>query len=194
MTKDRLSYPLSLVHRDAPDFLFRVYDPIQEKDVEIGIEKIESVPQNEAEKEFLREKFGGPEVYYITHHKPVEVRKCSKELKQEIKDNCPGPGWEGDEAATEWADAMLYSVKKKMVIFEKKCFKKFEKNWLLIYDNWSLPPFDSEREAELLLPKIKELSCFDKFDIVFIITGNKICEYSSTGFVQLENNDLWAEN
>ncbi len=73
----------------------------------------------------------------------------------------------------------------------KEGFEKFEQNWLLIYDNWSLPAPDREKAANFLLPKIRECNSFANFDSVYIITGNFINNFSNTGIVQHEINDLW---
>jgi len=86
---------------------------------------------------------------------------------------------------------MLHFVKGKIETLAKEGFEKFKQNWLLIYDNWSLPALDREKAAEFLLPKIIESSCFDSFGSVYIFTGNLVCEFSNTGIVRHEVNDLW---
>jgi hypothetical protein len=73
----------------------------------------------------------------------------------------------------------------------KEGFEKFRQNWLLIYDNWSLPVLDREKAAQFLPPKIIESNCFNSFSSVYIITGNLVYEFSNTGIVQHEINNLW---
>lgn len=183
--KDKLSYPLELIHRERPDFLLKT------NDVEIGIEHTEAVPQNEAQKTVLRDKLDGPEVYFISRHKPEDQKKSAKKLIEEIHANHFDHGWEGDSVEREWSEVMLYFVKSKLETFAKEGFKKFKRNWLLIYDNWHLPEPNLELAAELLLPKIIECSCFDSFDSVYIFTGNHVCEFSSTGSMLHQMNNLW---
>jgi hypothetical protein len=118
----------------------------------------------------LRDKVDGPEVHFISHHQPGEPRKSAKELIEEIQVNHSGPGWEGDSVEREWSEAMLYFVKSKIETLAKDGFEKFKRNWLLIYDNWSLPALEREKAAQILLSKIIESNCFDTFDSVYIIT------------------------
>lgn len=183
--KDRLLYPIELIQRERPDFLLKA------NDVEIGIEHTEAVPQNEAQKTALRDKVDGPEVYFISRHQPGKSKKPAKELIKEIQANYPGSGWAGDAAEREWSNAMLHFIKGKVNTFTKEGFEKFKQNWLLIYDNWSLPALYQEKAVELLLPKIIGSNCFDSFCTVYIITGNVVCEFSNTGIMQHEIYDLW---
>ncbi len=183
--KGRLSYPLELIQRERPDFLLKT------NGVQIGIEHTEAVPQNEAHKTVLRDKVDGPEVHFISHHQPGEPKKPAKELIEQIQANHSGPGWAGDSVEREWSEAMFHFVKGKIETLAKEGFEKFKQNWLLIYDNWSLPALDREKAAQFLLPKTIETNCFDNFDSVYIITGNLLCEFSNTGIVQHEINDLW---
>jgi hypothetical protein len=183
--KDQLAYPLELIQRERPDFLLKA------NETQIGIEHTAAVPQNEAHKTVLRDRVDGPEVYFISHHQPGEAKKPAKELIQEIQANQSGPGWVGDSVEREWSEAMLHFVTGKIETLEKEGFEKFERNWLLIYDNWSLPALDREKAAQFLLLKIKESTCFDSFDCVYIIIGNFVFEFSNVGIVQHEINKLW---
>ena len=183
--KGQLSYPIELIQRERPDFLLKA------NGVEIGIEHTEAVPQNEAHKTVLRDKVDGLEVHFISHHQPGEPKKPAKKLIEEIQANHSGPSWVGDSVEREWSEVMLYFVKGKIGALAKEGFEKFEQNWLLIYDNWSLPVLDREKSTQFLLPKIIASNCFANFDSVYIITGNFVCEFSNTGIVQHKINDLW---
>lgn len=184
--KGRLSFPLELIRRERPDFLLRVSNK------EIGIEHTEAVPQNEAHKAVLRDEVNGPKTYFITHHTPSEPKRTRKDLTQEIEANRMGSGWAGDSVEREWADAMFYFIKDKMGIFMKGGFEKFMQNWLLIYDNWSLPDLHVEEATPFLFDLAKKNSCFDKFDCIYIITGSFVCEFTKTGIKQYETVNLWA--
>lgn len=185
MGKSQLSYPLELIQRERPDFLLKA------NGIEVGIEHTEAVPQNEAHKTALRDKVDGPEVHFISHNQPGEPKKTAKELIEEIQANHSGSGWAGDSVEREWSEAMHHFVKGKMETFEKEGFEKFKQNWLLIYDNWSLPALDREKAAQFLLPKLIESDSFNSFGIVYIITGDLVCEFSITGIVQHHTNELW---
>jgi len=183
--KTHLSYPLEIIQRERPDFVLKA------NGLEIGIEHTECVPQNEAHKTALRDKVDAPVVHFISHHQPGESKKHAKELIEEIKVNDSGFGWTGDSAEREWSDAMFHFVKGKIETFAKEGFETFEYNWLLMYDNWSLPAFDRKKAAQFLLSKLRESDSFGIFSSVFIITGDLICEFTDTGIVQHELNNLW---
>lgn len=54
-----LGYPLSLVHRDRPDY------QLEMDGRRIGVEHTEAVPENEAHRSALREQGHGPDVHFI---------------------------------------------------------------------------------------------------------------------------------
>lgn len=183
--KSQLSYPLELIQRERPDFL------LKSNGVEIGIEHTEAVPQNDAHKTVLRDKVDGPEVHFISHNQPGEAKQSAKELIEEIQANHSGSGWAGDSVEREWSEAMHYFVKKKMETIAKEGFEKFKQNWLLIYDNWSLPALDRETAAQFLFPKLIESDSFNSFCRVYIITGDLLCEFSVNGIAQYKANEFW---
>ncbi len=185
LDKNRFLYPIKLIHRERPDFL------LETNGILIGIEHTEAVPQNEAHKTVLRDKVDGPEVYFISRHQPGEPEKPAKKLIEEIQANHSDSGWTSDSVEREWVEAMLHTVKSKIEILAKDGFEKFDQNWLLIYDNWSLPALDQKKAGQLLLLKLKGSNSFDNFDSVYIITGNLVFEFSSTGVDEHEINDLW---
>lgn len=182
---NHLSYPINLTQRERPDFLL-VTDSVK-----IGIEHTEAVPQNEAHKTVLRENAGGSEVYFISHHKPGEIKKTAKHLKKEIEENRAGNGWAGDSVEREWPKAMFHFINTKIDTLMKEGFERFNKDWLLIYDNWSLPALDREEAVPILLKLSMDNGSFEKFDHIYIITGNRLYEFSSTGVTPHEINDLW---
>jgi hypothetical protein len=77
------------------------------------------------------------------------------------------------------------------VTASKEGFEKFKKNWLLIYDNWTLPVPNRKKAAQFLFPEIIKTDCFDTFSTVYIITGSVVLEFCNTGFVSLNINNLW---
>lgn len=184
--EDCLSYPLELLQQERPDFLLKTVS------MQIGIEHTEVVPQNEAHKATLRDNGNGPEVYFISHHQPGEPQKTAKQLIQAIETNHAGKWWIGDSVEREWSEAMFFYIQSKIDNFMKEEFKKFEQNWLLIYDNWSLPALEREQATQLLSKKILENNCFEKFDHIHIITGNFLYEFARTSVIQHKINNLWT--
>ncbi len=186
MQADLITYPVRLTHRDRPDFLLTMGNR------SIGIEHTEAVHQNEAHKDFLREKIKGPRTWFISRVLPGEPPKGRKELIKEIEDNNPGDGWEGDSAEIEWADAMLHLVRHKLTAINKAGFDRFAENWLLVCDNWSLPAPDIRKAAPLFLEGVKQSGALQEFDRIFVMTSKLFCDVSARG-VRLHNtNDLWT--
>jgi hypothetical protein len=156
----------------------------------IGIEHVEAISENEARRKVLREIGYGPEIYFIPHKKPGEPKKKTKKLIEEIEKNIAGNGWEGDSVETEWADAMFYFYKKKIDAAKKKGFDRFDEDWLLIYDNWSLPAPDLN-EAIQIFSGLISAGSLQGFKRVIIMTEKLFYEISGREIVSYAINDLW---
>lgn len=168
---ERLSFPLTLVHSDKPDFVLTMSGS------EIGIEHTEAVPENVARANFLREKGLGPDVYFTPHATPGESRKTADELRHEIKADNPGSGWCGDSPEREWAAAMAHYVKEKMPKATADGFVRYPANWLIIYDNWPLPAIDYAKAARHLAPLLTEMDAFSVFDAIFVHDDSHMGEF-----------------
>lgn len=180
-----ITYPVTLTHRDRPDFLFSMNQK------RIGIEHTEAVPQNEAHKSVKRENGHGPDVYFISHHKPGESKKKAKQLIKEIEADEPGDGWVGDSVEREWADAINHFVLEKKLKIAKDGFALYDENWLLVYDNWPLSVVHIENAARILLPILVDGGAFKGFNRIFVMSGKNFVEFASAGVTLHEVNDLW---
>ncbi len=167
---ERLSYPLTLIHSDKPDFVLRMSGS------EVGIEHTEAVPENVARANFLREKGLGPDVYFTPHAMPGEPRKTADELRHEIKADNPGSGWCGDSPEREWAAAMAHYVKEKIPKALADGFVRYPANWLMVYDNWPLPTIDYSKAAKYLASLLAEMDAFSVFDAIFVHDDSHMCE------------------
>ena len=185
MKADLITYPVKLIHRDRPDFMLSMGNR------RIGIEHTEAISQNEAHKAVLRQRGYGPETWYISRTLPGEPRKQHKKLIKEIKANDPGDGWEGNSPETEWADAMFCFVKDKLNTIKKNGFERFDEDWLLMYDNWTLPAPEVREAAPLFFEAVQQTSALQKFKRIFVMTEQIFCEISAIGFRVYETNDLW---
>lgn len=183
--KGYLSYPLNLHKRERPDFLL-ITDTHQ-----IGIEHTKAIPQNEAKKDVLREQGNSPEGYFASHNLPGEPIKTKKTLLKEIEENRADDGWVGDSSEREWAQAMLNTINKKLTTLLKDGFESFDRDWLLICDNWNVPLLQHHEAASLLLKSVDGSGALDRFELIFIITGNDICEFSTKGLQFFEVNNMW---
>lgn len=168
---ERLSYPLTLIHFDKPDFVLRMSGS------EVGIEHTEAVPENVARANFLREKGLGPDVYFTPHVMPGEPRKTADELRHEIKADNPGSGWCGDSPEREWAAAMAHYVKEKIPKALADGFARYPANWLIVYDNWPLPAIDYSKAAKYLASLLAEMDAFSVFDAIFVHDDSHMCEF-----------------
>ncbi|WP_143492129.1 hypothetical protein [Pseudomonas sp. B28(2017)] len=169
---EKLLFPLSVTHNDKPDFV------IDCSSFSIGIEHIEAVSQNAAMSSFIRESGVGKGIYFIPHAAPGERVKKGKKLRQEIEADECGSGWVGDAPEREWAEAMLYFVNKKVPIVTATEFKRYEANWLLIYDNWQLPTVKPHVAANFLEDLLRRSKAFETFDSIFIISHEYLHEFS----------------
>ena len=173
LPSQRLSFPLTLEHRDRPDFLLTMGK------CSIGIEHTEAVPQNEAHASVLRDKLPCThDVYFISRVVPGEQKKPSKQLIEEICGDKPGPPWEGDSVEREWAEAMAYFAVNKLNKAKAQGFQKFERNWLLIYDNWPLPMVDVSKASKTLSKLDSMRDVMTEFDSIFVMNDIKLWELS----------------
>ncbi len=168
-----LRFPLTLEHRDRPDFVLVSHG------TSIGIELTEAVAENLARSSALREQGVGPSTYLLRRATPGEPARSSATLKQEILQDIPGRPWEGDEPEREWAAAMAHFAASKVAKAAKPGFARYEQNWLLIYDNWSLPAVDLEHASGLLLAELLAANISSTFDRVFVLGSKCLCEFGA---------------
>lgn len=165
----RLSFPLTLVHDDKPDFVLSMPSG------SVGIEQTEAVPENVARAQFLREKGSGSDVYFTPHATPGEPRKTAAELRQEIEVDEPGDGWVGNSAEREWAAAIVHYVQEKIPKATAPGFVRHPENWLMVYDNWPLPHINFAKAAALLYSLLIDINAFTVFDAIFVLHDSRIC-------------------
>ncbi|QXZ16616.1 hypothetical protein KVQ82_12140 [Pseudomonas sp. AO-1] len=167
----KLFFPLTLNHRDKPDFLLEMSNR------SIGIEHTEAVPVNAARSQVLRERGLGPDVYFIPHATPREPKKSAEELRREIEADAPGGAWGGDSPEYEWAAAMAHCGGEKLLKAMDDGFVRYPTNWLLIYDNWPLPGVNFAKAALYLAPLLASMDAYSVFDAVFIHDDSAMCEF-----------------
>ncbi|WP_431512051.1 hypothetical protein [Variovorax sp. DAIF25] len=174
LPSDRMRFPLSVIHRDKPDFL------LESGDWRVGIEHTEAVPPNIAHASFLREKGEGPEVYFTPRAVPGEAVRSAAQLREEIRADEPGEPWCGDTPEREWATAMLFSAEAKVSKARHPEFEAFGENWLLIYDAWPLPPIKPDRAGPLLWEALSTSSVPLTFDKIFVLDSTCLFEFDTT--------------
>lgn len=89
----------------------------------------------------------------------------------------PGSGWKGDAPEREWAEAMAYYVKEKMLKATADGFVRYQANWLIVYNNWPLPAIDRAKAGAYLVPFLAQMCAFSVFDAVFVHDESHVCEF-----------------
>ena len=172
---DQLNYPLMIVHDDRPDFV------VVSVENRIGIEHTEIVPENFARSSFLRSKCLGQDVYFTPRATYGEDRKTAQELKNEILSNEPSGGWHGNAPERETADAIVGFALGKTSSAQKNGYQTFDKNWLLMYNNWPGPAVDLFESALLAHSRLLTDRVFDRFDRVYILGSRALVEMTTAG-------------
>lgn len=182
-----LSFPLRIIHRDKPDFLLELNER------KVGIEITEVVPENDSAIDAYREhkEIDGP--FFLKRHLPGDAKLRGADLKREATSDDPGNGWCGDSAEREWTSAMKSFVQQKIAKSQKQDFELFERNWLLMYDNWPLPALDQAVAAKLLFESLAPKE-YVPFENIFIECSSQYWVFSHNGYCSRSINDLWASN
>jgi hypothetical protein len=159
----------------------------------IGIEVVEAVPQNKALEQASRAKLPKRRAWgrlYNIGERVMTLKEIKNEIDEQndivipedvqigadiLDDNVIGVSSLGDEIEMRWVDAMVSSVSKKKKILNKNDFEKFEKNWLLVYDNWPAPALDYNEALPLLKEKLTiKKTGQDDFDSIFLIDEHRL--------------------
>ncbi len=181
----KFEWPLSVCHRDKPDFW------IQTGGREIGAECTEGIHKDHAHVSAIKEKIGSVVLLGMSNFKWGE-KKTNKEKYQIAKqEKVTGPGWIGNSAEREWVQTMKEIIENKTVNLRDIDFDKFETNILLIYDNLHLQP-DNKVAANFLSDNLSYYWGSELvFNYVFIETGTLLLHFSIGGFKETQINDLW---
>lgn len=171
----RLSdFPLKLVKRERPDFL------LSANGVVTGVEHTEAVPQNAAKEASLRDRGIGPETYYVQPAAIGERAKSSKEIRAEIEAGKMGEGWMGDSAERSWVEAMTQFVSDKIQSAQSPDYARFDRTWLVIYDNWPAPILNHAKAVPLLTAELAKLATWSVLERVFILDESVLLEIEQT--------------
>ena len=184
---ERLAFPVSLRHRDRPDFL------IATGETQIGVEVTEAISEQYAaysalaEREFPEALLEPGHFYWGAPELSVqEMRKLFRQTQLSAKP------WMGDRPEREWALYIQSVVDAKLSKLESSEFEKFDLNWLSIYDNLSLSNDRLEKGIAFLRPLLHERwSRAPSFDTVYIEHGPVIAEISLAETNYFVLHDRW---
>jgi hypothetical protein len=182
-----LDYPLSLEHRDRPDFL------LSSGKTEIGIEVTEAVSEQYAAFSALAER-EFPDTFLDPGHfrwgaKKITVEEMRALLRQS---QLTAPPWCGDRPEREWASYIESVIESKLKKLVNPQFGRFNENWLAIYDNLSLPNVDLEKAINFLLPAlVSRWSRIPSFTSIFVEHGPVVAKLSPMETRHLVLHNLW---
>lgn len=162
LNEKKLRFPLSLIHRDKPDFY------LEFDNREIGIECTESIPEQCAWAQALWEKHfpnGFFKRDFFRWGSPKRSRDEIMEILSKSQNKLHGAVWIGKSVEKEWAQWMYECIIAKKQKLNNEDFEKFKENYLLIYDNLPQVSNDLNLSVELLSEKLCDF---------WMIIGDKI--------------------
>ncbi|MEI2782061.1 MAG: hypothetical protein V9H25_12740 [Candidatus Competibacter sp.] len=185
---DLFDYPLQIKHEDRPDFVLSM------PTVCIGIEITEAVPENWARVDALAQHKGYDNLRHIERFQPGESRRPNDEINRIALGQSKGSLWAGDSAEREWAEVMIYFSLKKIINYVNPDFRKFQNNWLVIYENWPLPAVEEDKAASLFHQQLVGLSGSLPFDKIFVECPKTFWDFTLDSYSCHTINELWAES
>ena len=104
----------------------------------------------------------------------------SKEIRAEIEADKMGKGWMGDSAERSWVEAMIQFVSGKIQSTQSPDYTRFDRTWLVIYDNWPAPILNHVKAMPLLIAELVRLATWSVFESVFILDESVLLEIEQT--------------
>jgi hypothetical protein len=183
---NKLTFPVSLTHRDRPDFLLGQGLHF------FGIEATEAIIQEYAAFSALAEREFPDALLDPGHFKPGSSQKKNNEMRCILRQvQLTGPPSVGNRGAEDWAVHMESIVRLKLKKLAEKGFEKFDENWLAIYSNLSLPSCNILDASQRLVPKIANLwDCNPAFDRIYIEHRKVILEIRKQSVTHLKLEDI----
>jgi hypothetical protein len=148
---NNLSYPLILNHQDKPDF------QLSHGNKNIGIEFTVACDQNTEAIFALAQQEDKPAMVASDEFGPGAPPLTAEQKRQII--NRPRrittPGFGDDGMEKSWCSWIIKTIKDKTNDFEKPEFKKYDENWLLIYDETLVALAKTQTAVNFLLSDIQ---------------------------------------
>lgn len=182
----RLQYPLILSKRERPDFACRFGN------FKAGIEVTGAIKEDLARLHALpdAQKDG---VIDLSLFKWRDQKKTLDELREiASQTQLTGIGWPGDAPEQELSDAMTDVVATKTKKLNDESYTCFDEDWLLIYENLSLPALNRSKSASYLCLALSEYWSDTSFTRIFIETGQFMVELSQDSLKMHELCNLWS--
>lgn len=139
--KHKIAYPFFLIHEDKPDFILSF--PTSK----IGIEVTESTSEQLARARFLLMKnypTGRLEPEFFYHNSNPKKNDEIRRILEKSNICLHGEPSYGTKIEQNWLDKTIECINIKTSKLNSSHFRKYEENWLLIYDNY-INLFDDEK-------------------------------------------------
>ncbi|HHX6291119.1 TPA: hypothetical protein ACVGJS_004725 [Pseudomonas aeruginosa] len=182
-----LAFPAEIIHSDRPDIVIKT--PLET----IGVEIVEAASPTAASLEVLRARTPeAPSIAWARKEIPGSPQLPARQLKQVLAEEVRleqdeslhhlrgGDGFAGD-GAVAWAKAMAHFVGQKMEGILKAGFSTYDRNWLLVYDNWGEQPISQAQADDQLQLELQLVGAFTVYDLVLILNDEALACFSPAG-------------
>lgn len=184
-------YPLTIEHRDKPDFALR------HQNGEIGVECVEAVPDEWYRIQEIRDRDFPDALNFGQHFQPGK-RVFTDEERIEIANGSRASyPWVGNMAEEEWAKAMEHFIGSKTNKLRSGNYSEFQNMWLLIQDECRVPIHSEEdvREAaKMCLTRISEFLVSPCFSTIYICCMGWLLSFENGRFTMKPILDLWRKD
>lgn len=183
-----LDYPLHVEHGDRPDIVLSLPSG------RTGVEITEAVPKTEADVDALSQREGIIlDFRYVPPYRAGESRHSADQKRDIAAGRHPKLPHMGHSIECNWAEAMVYFTRVKARKFTRPGFTKHQRNWLVIYDDWSPAPWlDDHDLVKRLEGKLFGQDWKNPFDKVFFLRPPDVWEFSGrTDAVKHVIPDSW---
>lgn len=183
----RLAFPVSVAHRDKPDFL------VTQASRKVGVEATEAISEQYAAYSALAEREFPDVLLEPGHFRWGSLQKSVEEMREILRrERLSAPPWVGDRPEQEWTQYMDSIVRTKTEKLKQADYVKFDETWLAIYDNLPLPNVHLQQASLKLLPLISDVwASSPAFERIYIERGPVILQIQRGGTEHLVIEDLW---
>ena len=188
-TNDSLEFPLTVEHADRPDFI------LYEGSTRTGIEVVEAVPEDFAAYAALAEREFPNAPLDLGLFRPGAPKLSLEEMRRVLhRGSLTSEPWCGDEPERAWGDFIADAIARKVKKLSNPEFKRFDRDWLAVYDNLPYPMVNLARALPMLSTKLDELlNNSEGFDQVLIEHGPVIVRIAPEGIEHLVIADVWSD-
>ncbi len=185
--QNQLTYPLQLIHNDRPDFLIKFTNE------RVGIEFTEARNRNQAHYEAILNREFPDKIYSPSLFQLGEPEMSKSEMLADLgQDALSGAPLMGDKPEIDWAEYIKDTIQAKLLGLAKPEFKKFDKNWLLMYVAIPFTQVNINVALTYLEPYLPKIFANNvTFDTIYIEHINQIIKICPSELVNMEIHQIW---